>query len=408
MAGNLKGRLSRLRAGERIRERAEAGQAEALSSRPAAAGRGRPDFLEAWDEAGDFVWTRCLTRPNPLPLSIDPGPFAPLHRKDRPSGDESVSAARIAAERLRFFDLETTGLSGGTGTIAFLASVGKVEEDGLFSLSQVFLEDFPGEGCFVGIVLGLLGEKPGFLGADPVIVSYNGKAFDLPLLRTRCVMTGNHLPPSNAQVDALFAARRLWRRVHGGTSLGLIESEVLGVDRGADLPGSMIPEVWLAFARGERNPLMPLVLSHNASDVVGLAKVVARIASVFDAPLSYAESGDIDRAGLGRTLLAIGREEEGEALLAAAARGGDERAALLLFRRLRLASRPDEALVLDAFLPESYSAAVERSKLYERGGQDIDEAIRWANEAHSRAGSEDESAAARRRIERLARKSARQ
>jgi hypothetical protein len=387
MASNLKGRLSRLWAGEKMRERVEA---------PQAAARGRPDFLESWDEAGEFVWTRNLSYPNPLPPSIDPEPFAPLRRNGRSSGCESLAASRIASERLRFFDLETTGLSGGAGTIAFLASIGKVEEDGFFSLSQVFLEDFPGEASFVGIVLGLLGE-------EPMVVSYNGKAFDLPLLRTRCVLTGNP-PPSYAQVDALFAARRLWRRVHGGSSLGLIESGVLGIDRGADLPGAMIPEAWLSFARGEHNPLMRLVLSHNASDVVGLAKVVALIASIFEAPLSYAESGDIDRAGLGRTLLSVGREKEGEALLEAAARSGDEGAAVLLFRRLRLASRADEALALDALLPESYHAAVERAKLYERGGRSLEEAMRWANEAHARAVSESERSAARRRIDRLERK----
>jgi len=390
MASNLKGRLSRLRDSEKKRARAEAVKST---------DRARPDFLEAWDEAGELVWTRSLCYPNPLPPSIDPEPFAPLRRQGRSSGSESLAVSRIAAERLRFFDLETTGLSGGTGTIAFLASVGKVAENGLFSLSQVFLEDFPGEGNFVGIVLGLLG-------AQPVVVSYNGKAFDLPLLHTRCVMTGNPLP-SYAQVDALFAARRLWRRVHGGSSLGLIESEVLGIDRGADLPGAMIPEVWLAFAKGEHNPLMSLVLSHNASDVVGLAKIVARIASVFEAPLSYAESIDIDRAGLGRTLLSVGRQEEGEALLDAAARSGDVRAAALLFHRFRLTFRPDEALSLDAFLPESYHAAIERAKLYERSRRNMDEAMRWANEAQLRARSERERAEARRRIERLARKSER-
>jgi hypothetical protein len=386
MAGNLKDRLSRLRAGEKTKERVKFVRA---------ADRGRPDFLEAWDEAGEFVWTRRLTFLNPLPPSIDPEPFAPLRKKVRPPDYECLTSSRIAAEKLRFFDLETTGLSGGTGTIAFLASVGKVEENGLFSLSQVFLEDFPGEGSFVGIVLGLLG-------AQSVVVSYNGKAFDLPLLRTRCVMTGNP-SPSYAQIDALFAARRLWRRAYGGASLGLIESEVLGIERGADLPGSMIPEVWLAFARGKSNPLMPLVLSHNASDVVGLAKIVARIASIFEAPLSYTGSGDIDCAGLGRTLLSIGREEEGEALLEAAARSGDGRAAVLLFHRLRLASRADEALALDALLPESYHAAVERAKFYGRGGRNLVEAMRWADEAYSRARSEGERAEARRRIERLAR-----
>lgn len=383
MAANLKGRLSRLRSSGRVRDSG--------SQAP----RARPDFLESWDEAGEFVWTRSLSYPNPLPPSVDPRPFAPLRRVLRHSGDASVSVSRIAAGSLRFFDLETSGLSGGTGTIAFLASVGKVDEDGIFTLSQVFLEDFPGEGAFVGIVLGLLGE-------DPVVVSYNGKAFDLPLLRTRCVMTGNP-PPSCAQVDALFASRRLWRRVHGGASLGVIESEVLGIERGPDLPGAMIPEVWLSFAKGEASPLMPLVLSHNASDVVGLAKVVSHIASIFEAPEVYLDRLDIDRTGLGRSLIAVGRDEEGERLLEAASRSGDEAAALLLLRRYRRAGRLDEAVAAASRLSSGYGAALEKAKLYERGTVDLLEAARWAAEAESLAPTEAAREAASRRVARIAR-----
>jgi hypothetical protein len=166
----------------------------------------------------------------------------------------------------------------------------------------------------------------------------------------------------------------------------------------------MIPEVWLAFARGESNPLMPLVLAHNASDVVGLANVVARIASIFDAPLSYAESGDIDRAGLGRTLLCVGRDEEGEAILAAAARDGDERAALLLLRRYRKAERIRDAVGLASTMIPSYRAAVERAKLFERKALDLSEAARWANEAVELARNETERELNRRRLDRIERR----
>jgi uncharacterized protein len=406
MAANLKGRLSRLRASGKERSWADSGGARAEARAIDAAGEllapgpSKPGFLELWDEAADFVWTRTLSYANPLPASIDPAPFAPLRRTGAPASAAPVS--RIASERLRFFDLETTGLSGGTGTIAFLASIGRVDEEGIFSISQVFLEDFPGEAAFIGIVLGHLGE-------DSVVASYNGKAFDLPLLRTRCVMTG-FPPPSYAQLDALFAARRLWRRLLGEASLGAVESGALGIERGPDIPGAMIPELWLSFAKdraagaAQGSPLMPLVLSHNASDVASLAAIVARVAEVFESPLDYAERDDIDRAGLGRGLLAIGRAAEGEALLGAAARGGDGRAALRLFRRLRLGGRSGEAIAAAAFLPPGYPAAVELAKLYERGSLDLPEAAFWAKEAIGYVRSEGERDDAERRLARIERK----
>jgi hypothetical protein len=307
--------------------------------------------------------------------------------------------ARIPAERLRFFDLETTGLSGGTGTVAFLAAVGRADGDG-FTLAQLFLEDFPGEGIFIEELLKLFGE-------GDVIVSYNGKAFDVPLLRTRCVMNAVS-PPANAHIDALFASRRLWRRVHGGASLGLLERGVLGIEREKDLPGALIPEAWLSFVRTGENPLMPLVLSHNADDVVGLARLVSRIQSIFDHPRSRAGRSDVDRAGLGRSLLAVGRADEGEELLEAALGEGDEGAGLLLSRRYRVAGRKIDALRVADMLPPTYRSAVERAKLYEHLAPDLPAAARWANEALRIASTEAERDAASLRLERIERKRAKQ
>jgi hypothetical protein len=415
VAVNLKGRLARIREFGLVKA-AELGQAsgqgtigEAPSTTPhrrdATICRDAPSFLEGWKSIGALAWTRTLHFADSLLVSVDPSVFAPLRRNrgGAPPGSTDtqggVPVERIPAERLRFFDLETTGLSGGTGTIAFLAAVGRVEK-GEFALTQVFLEDFPGEPAFLAFLLPLLAD-------DAVIVSYNGRAFDMPLLRTRCVMNGIVPPEPALHVDALFASRRLWRRVYGGASLGLLEREVLGLEREEDLPGAMIPEVWLSFAREGDHPLMRLVLSHNADDVVGLARLVAHAQALFDDPHRRAGSLDVDRFGLGRTLLAAGRTAAGEELLESAAGAGDEGAGLLLSMRYRKASRVADGLRVAAMLPETYRCAVERAKLYERSIGDLAEAARWAKKALRLASTDGDRAETLSRLARIGRKLAR-
>jgi uncharacterized protein len=400
LAANLKGRLARIRSLGLVKaaELGEADSKKALSSR-----RERPSCLNDWERLGDFAWTRVLRYESPLLASLDPAVFAPLRRGRRDAQaalpGEPGRQARIPVERLRFFDLETTGLSGGTCTLAFLAAVGRIE-GGDFELTQLFLEDFPGEGIFIEALLKLFGE-------GDAMVSYNGKAFDMPLLRTRCVMNAMPPPRLACHLDALFASRRLWRRVHGGASLGLLEREVLGIERAEDLPGAMIPEAWLDFARKGDNPLMRLVLSHNADDVIGLARLAARLQSIFDDPRSRLAQSDIDLAGLGRSLLAVGRLEEGEELLEAALGGGDEGAGLLLSRRYRAERRPRDAERVAGMLPSTYASALERAKSYERLLRDLPSAALWAREALRLAPGPTEREAAARRLLRIERRMAR-
>jgi hypothetical protein len=406
MAANLKGRLARIRKLGLVKADALDQAADArlavTNRRGATIRRDKPSFLDGWEETGEMAWTRTLRRDLYFPESVDPAVFAPLRRPRRggffqaTENPARVPSARILAERLCFFDLETTGLSGGTGTMAFLAAVGRLEGDEL-ALTQIFLEDYPGESSFLNALLPLLD-------GEISLASYNGKAFDMPLIRTRCVMNGMAPPEPAFHLDALFASRRLWRRVHGGASLGLLEREVLGLERGEDLPGALIPEAWLSFVRTGDNPLMRLVLSHNADDVIGLARLLARAQAIFDDPRSRMARTDLDRAGLGRGLLAVGRYDEGEELLEAAAGDGDEGAGVLISMRYRKAGRIEDCLRVAAMMPESYRSAVEVAKLYERFVGDLGEAERWAKEALRLAPGNTEREAAWRRLARIERK----
>jgi uncharacterized protein YprB with RNaseH-like and TPR domain len=387
MAGNLKSRLSRIRA-------AQAGGAAKPREEETRTSREAPSFLAGWERMDEFVYRREIRFDLELPEVVDAAPFlgrsAALELRD--------PGAAIAAETgsLRFFDLETTGLSGGTGTLAFLAAIGRPSEGGL-SVTQVFLADYPGEPLFISAMLEALG-------ADATLVTYNGKSFDLPLLRTRCVMNGLAPPLEARHLDLLHVSRRLWRSVHGGASLGLLEEAVLGKDRGPDVPGSLIPALWFAYlSRGEEGR-MDLVMSHNASDVATLASLLALESAIFASPLDHAGDGGLDRAALGRCLLALGRAGEGEALLEAAARDGNERAAILLSRRYGRSGRAEDRARIQELLGSGFDGMVERAKFLEHCGRDYREALAWVRRAERSPEAGTRAAELAARKERLIRK----
>jgi len=364
----------------------------------------------------DLLWSRERRFSASFPADIDARPFliggrpsllgrraAGRDGSARPGEPARGEEYRITREELRFFDFETSGLSGGTGTVPFLAAVGRLEGDELL-VRQLFLEDYPGEPAYLAALLSELGAEGPL--SPTVVVTYNGKAFDLPLLRTRCVVNGLR-PPELSDLDALPCSRRLWKRPLGGASLGLVEREVLGRERAEDVPGSAIPGIWFEYLRKGDHPLVGAVMAHNASDITALASVVARIESAFASPRRLAASASIDRAGLGRGLLRLGREEEGEELLEAAAADGDEGAGLLLSRRYRRSGRlEDRGRVLD-LLPITFASCVERAKFHEHALRDLEGAREWGMKAAEAARLPVEVEEVRLRLERIERKAAR-
>jgi uncharacterized protein YprB with RNaseH-like and TPR domain len=171
-------------------------------------------------------------------------------------------------EDFHFFDLETTGLSGGAGTVAFLAAFGRFISSGQLHIKQYLLLDYPGEDDFLEAVL----EE--FKKEKSVIVSYNGKCFDSPLLATRCLMNGRR-PPEYPHADLLHPARRLWKTVIGDCSQQSVETRILGLERNDDTPGALAPEIWFEFLRtGEAGRLFG-VCDHNTADISGLASMLA-------------------------------------------------------------------------------------------------------------------------------------
>jgi len=173
-----------------------------------------------------------------------------------------------------FFDLETTGLSGGAGTCAFLVGCGVFDDEGAFLTRQFVLLRHADERP----LLQMVGAELGGAGS---LVTFNGKSFDAPLIETRYLYhrlewTAGNLP----HLDVLHPARRFWS--DGGASqtpcsLQALENIVLGARRTRDVPGSEIPARYFEFIRtGDARPLRA-VLEHNRLDLLSLAGLTARL-----------------------------------------------------------------------------------------------------------------------------------
>ena len=192
-----------------------------------------------------------------------------------------------------FLDLETTGLSGGAGTYAFLVGLGCFDEEGGFVTRQYLLAAFAGERA----LLGALSRELANTGA---IVSFNGKSFDAPVLETRYLYHRLESPVARLyHLDALHPARRFWSDESASCALTTLEHKVLGTRRHDDVPGFEIPGRYFQFVRsGDCRPLAA-VLEHNRRDLLSLAGLTARMFElVADGPETVQD---------GQEALALGR-----------------------------------------------------------------------------------------------------
>jgi uncharacterized protein len=172
--------------------------------------------------------------------------------------------------RTLFVDLETTGLSGGAGTVAFLVGCGWFDM-GAFQVRQFVLTSYAKERALLSAVADCFG-------ATSLLVTYNGKTFDVPMMETRWMFHRMPLPLESVRhFDMLHPARRLWRsrEDEGGCRLGDLERVLCDVTRVGDVPGMDIPGRYFTFLRsGDARPLEP-VLEHNRLDLISLAAVAA-------------------------------------------------------------------------------------------------------------------------------------
>ena len=201
---------------------------------------------------------------------------------------------RYNPEAFAFLDTETSGLAGGTGTYAFMIGIGRFTEDG-FSLSQFFMRDPIEEPAQLAAVLGALD-------GCKVLVTYNGKSFDVPLLNTRFISNGEPPPlKPYAHIDLLHIARRLWRDRLPSRTLGSIEENILEFLRTEeDIPGWMVPSIYFDYIKtGDARPLNN-VFYHNAMDILSLATLLNHVSAILDDPHGGLVEHGIDIIAMGK------------------------------------------------------------------------------------------------------------
>jgi uncharacterized protein YprB with RNaseH-like and TPR domain len=239
-----------------------------------------------------------------------------------------VAESAADPEQWLFLDTETTGLAGGTGTYAFLVGLAWWDAGGL-QVEQFFMRDLDEEHS-------LLLELSERMTERPVLVTFNGKSFDWPLLETRYRMTRaiSSCPPK-VHLDLLHPARQLWRLRLGSVRLKELERYVLGGEgralewsRHDDIDSSLIPQRYFDYLRG--GPAEPLagVFRHNQMDLRGLAALAGKILTLFDSGNGLADAAHhctqnpLDLCGLSRLMQRRGEPGRARELYEAALRSG--------------------------------------------------------------------------------------
>ena len=313
-----------------------------------------------------------------------------------------------------FFDVETSGLSGGTGTYVFQVGAGFFDGD-TFRLQQFFMRDVTEEPA----MLYLVGE---LLDRFEAVVSFNGRAFDLPLLNTRFTLARQPRRLTRTpHLDLLKPSRRLWRRRLASCSLGSLEQEVLGVRRtDQEVPGWLVPRLYFDYLQTGDASELAGVFYHNQVDILSLVTLVSRLGTAFGDPQAAEPLDGVDLFSLGWWYEQLGMKVEAEAAYRTALSGWlppevEWAAWRQLSFLLKRQGRREEATVIWHRLAESNDtgdvyAHVELAKHYEWHTGDLSAATTVTRQAMAllenaapggqRGGTWDELAHRLRRLER--------
>lgn len=391
---DLRTRLARLRAQTASRRAAAAAQAPTpeTSATPVARPAAQP-FAPGPSLPGERVATPLgayqliETR---YALDCPHGPRCPADLL----AHQPLTAARLARDEalarsdlgsLAFLDTETTGL-GGTGTLVFLVGVGRYDGDA-FVLRQYFLLDPADEPALLAALLAEVAPCTGW-------VTYNGRAFDLPLLEGRFTLNRQRgALGARPNLDLLMPARRLFRGRIPSCSLGDVEQHVFRITREqADVPGWLIPQLYTEYLRTQDPREMRRVIYHNTVDILSMVTLAAHLLDVFSAAPARPAPG---RSPADLLRLALWHDDQGrpaeaeEAYFAALASPLelDDRALALrrLAQMLKRQNRRAECLPLwkqlAAFTLDDAGPMVELAKHYEWHAHDLAAATAWAERA---------------------------
>jgi uncharacterized protein len=348
-------------------------------------------FKEKWEKENVLPYfleqDYCLIREVKFPLSYQHGHYRfedfleAVSIWNEKGISHPLSAKGFDAKEMFFFDTETTGLGGGVGNTIFLLGYASVSEDQLV-LRQHILPHPGGEVALYQSFLENINYK--------TLVTYNGKAFDWPQVKTRHTLVREHVPqlPAFGHFDLFHAARRLWKHKLERLKLTIVEKEVLGVERVDDIPGYLAPMIYFDFVESRVPDGMLGILKHNELDILSLVTLYTHLTYQLcgrDSAQSRVETFEV-----GRWYAAIGENSQAEKVLGKLTNGEDItscRAKLILafqqkknrnWERARIlfseaAESDDEQLGLEAYL--------ELAKIHEHRLKDYSLAIEYCQRA---------------------------
>ena len=249
-------------------------------------------FLAKEDFTADF---RCGEMALADVLNI---PTYPAHLLSR---DERLK--ELDFRKALFLDTETTGLAGGTGTLAFMVGLGFFQED-RFSVHQFFMRDYSEERASLCLLKNVID-------SFQFLVTFNGRQFDIPLLETRFIlsrmMTKIREMPN---FDLLYPSRKIWKGAYENCRLATLESRLLGVERTDDIPSEWIPSLYFEYIQTGDARKISQVFYHNRMDILSMVGLAGRIHLVYHDPQAARPRKGIEHFALGRLFWEHGQRDK--------------------------------------------------------------------------------------------------
>ena len=285
----------------------------------------------------------------------------------------------IPLEHCLFIDTETTGLSGGAGTYVFLVGAGKFDQNGIH-FAQFFLQDPSNEPS-------QLAALEQFSAETKILISYNGKSFDLPRIKTRYLFHGWPAPFEDLlHIDLLHIVRRLWKDHLPACSLGDIETHLLGVKRSSiDIPGWQVSEKFFLYLQDNDPAPLKSVFYHNEIDVISLVTLLSYITDRLSNPLAKYNSPTDDLVSIGKYLILLNHKDAGAKVLTRAVNLKEISSLNRISGLNALAAHYKKENKFDLAIPlwkesaglYNYESKIELAKYYEHRKRDYQEAIHW-------------------------------
>ena len=291
-----------------------------------------------------------------------------------------LSSKNHLPSELFFFDTETTGLGGGAGNTIFLLGQAQVMDDCVIVKQHLLPKPGNEVALYQSFLQGI---------NSKTLVTYNGKAFDWPQVKTRHTLIREQVPslPPFGHFDLFHAARRLWKNDLESVKLSKVESDILGIHRENDIPGFLAPMIYFEFVKQQNPEIITGVLKHNEIDVLSLITLYIHLSTKlldFTSNTTNSEHYEIARwleyigdneSALHAYSSFVKKESHQESkakfsLSLLYKKQGDWKKAIMLWKEIVNDPKSKE---------ESYKAVIELAKFYEHHEKDLVKAMEYTD-----------------------------